>query len=119
VRRIIAALVLIVGLGWPSVAGADPIVFEPGAPLNIRLSTGATITTDGGSTVRVPAGAHVVGEPEWQSLDVEMRRLQDAETRLTAQNDSLRNTASPPSWWGVLGFGAGLIAGIVVGAWAL
>lgn len=118
-KRIAVVAVLLVGLTWPATAYADPIVFAAGEPLNIRITGASTLTTDAGSVVRLPEGVHVVGEPEWQVLDLEIRRLQDAETRLTAQNDSLRATPSPSSWWGVVGFGVGLIAGIVVGAWAL
>lgn len=118
-KRWVAALVVLVGLSWPVTANADPIVFAPGEPLNIRIAGASTLTTDAGSVVRLPEGVHIIGEPEWQVLDLEVRRLQDAEIRLGAENTSLRNTASPPSWWGAIGLGVGLIAGIVIGAWAL
>lgn len=61
----------------------------------------------------LPPG-HFVDEPSWSLLDNELRRLQDAETRLTAENHSLRETTK--GWrpgWKILG--STLITGIFIG----
>jgi hypothetical protein len=49
----------------------------------------------------LPVGTHVLEPPAWDKLDAETRRLQDAETRLTAENKSLRSQAGNgwrPGW---------------------
>lgn len=121
-KRLIAALVVLLALAWPARALADEVItFEPGEPLNLRIVSGFTATTDAGIVLRFPPGVHVLGEPEWGAIDAEVRRLQDAEVRLTAENESLRVTPieRPRPWWAVVGASVGLIAGIVIGAWAL
>lgn len=82
-----------------------------------RLHGPSTATLDTGTRVRLPAG-YFLPEPYWNALDVEMRRLQDAETRLAAENESLRSSGS--TWgWGTVGIAAGaLVAGIVGGVYA-
>jgi len=58
-------------------------------------------------------------ESTWSRLDTEMRRLQDAETRLTAENESLRESANEIGfgWYAlgaalVVGFAGGLYVGL-------
>ena len=68
-------------------------------------------------TARLDAMAADVAARNY-GLDAEVVRLQDAETRLEAENRTLRETPPPTSqWW--IGAGLGLVAGIVLGAWAL
>lgn len=62
----------------------------------------------------VPAG-RFLDEPAWQTLDTEIRRLQTAETRLTAENKSLRGSLSTwqPGWRTMLvTFVVGAAAGV-------
>lgn len=83
----------------------------------IHLQTSAEVKTDGGSQLRLPPG-YFLDEPAWSALDTELRRLQDAETRLAAENTSLRASArtttptSPPSWYVVVStFATGVAVG--------
>ena len=67
------------------------------------------ITTSEGNSADVPPGIYLDQE-SWDRLDAEIRRLQDAETRLTAERDYL--LALPPVKWKT---GVAAIAGIVLG----
>lgn len=91
---------------------------EPAPTLRFRESP--TITSARGTVLALPPG-YYVPEPAWDALDAEVRRLQDAETRLAAENASLRASAKerPPGGWGVAALVTGaLAAGITLGAWA-
>lgn len=48
----------------------------------------------------LPVGSHVLTPPAWERTDVEFKRLQEAETRLKAENDSFRKTMQSwqPGW---------------------
>jgi len=81
-------------------AGAEPL----------RLTKGAI--TPGGLVL--PPGGLYVPEQDWSKLDLELRRLQEAETRLGAENKSLRRVASGER--GAVIFGIGLLGGLVIGA---
>ncbi len=82
-------------------------------PAPCRLKTPATITTDGGTSVRVPPG-RFLSETTWLRLDAEVRRLQDAETRLTVENKSLKESAGSPGWGLIGGIALGLVGGITL-----
>ena len=73
--------------GGAAAVAADP---APGAPIHVQ--TESQIVTYGGSRLTLPPG-YFMDEPAWAKLDGEVRRLQDAETRLTAENKSLRSSA--------------------------
>lgn len=97
-------------------AAADTVEFAPGEPLNVRLGSPSTVVTDGGTEVRLPEGVYLLGPAEWEKLDAELRRLQEAETRLGAENQSLRESARLPSWKLPVSIGVvvGLVAGILI-----
>lgn len=65
----------------------------------LHLKTPSNVITDGGTSLRLPPG-YFLEEPSWERLDLEVRRLQDRETRLSAENASLRASASgwTPGW---------------------
>jgi hypothetical protein len=66
--------------------------------------------------LRLPAG-RFIDEDSWQRMDRETRRLQEVETRITAENKSYEKTAR--SWqpgWKVLT--ATFVVGLVAGAYA-
>lgn len=85
-RRRVATLVLM-GICFSAPAAADP------TPGPLHLLTPSTVTTEGGTTLKLPP-SYVLTEPAWSTLDVEMKRLQDTETRLKAENTSLRTAVS-------------------------
>jgi hypothetical protein len=66
-------------------------VIVPPVPVNIDLLSPSRVVTDGGSELRLPPG-HFLEAPLWQKLDAEQRRLQTAEVRLTAENQSMRKS---------------------------
>lgn len=61
-----------------------------------HLKSDADCVTAKGSKVHLPAG-FALDEATWAARDAEYRRLQDAETRLTAENTSLKASASGSS----------------------
>lgn len=82
----------------------------------IHIKSRFEVRTERGSVVTLDPG-YYVPEPAWDDLDLEMRRLQDAETRLKAENESLRKDTKSPT---PLIFGAlSLVTGLVLGAWII
>jgi hypothetical protein len=68
--------------------------------------------------IELPIG-RFVDEGAWGRLDVELRRLQDAETRLKAENVSLKGSLSgwSPGWRTIIvAISTGLAGGIYVGS---
>jgi hypothetical protein len=105
IKRILAAVVLLVLLGGR--AAAKPV----------RFGSRAQCTTEKGSGLSVPPGAVVLPPEDWSTLDAELRRLQAAETRLKAENSSLKDSGG--AGWGTwVGIGLGLAAG-AAGVWYL
>ncbi len=80
-------------------------------PLHIK--TPSSVTTDGGSSLRLPPG-YFLEEPVWSALDTEMKRLQEREIRLNAENRSLRDSAKEISF-GWYALGAVIVAGFTAG----
>lgn len=101
------ALALIVTL-LSSRAAAEP---EP----PIRLTVPTTVSDGAGHELGLPPG-YFLTEDTWGTLDTELRRLQEHETRLSAENESLRASTAPPRWWWVaVGVAAGAAVGFVAG----
>lgn len=103
-RRALTAAVILVGISIPTRALADyTFISEPFD----------TVLSDGTKETHPPS--YLLPMPDWDKLDAEVRRLQDAETRLKVENDSLRLSAertTPP--WGVIGT---FVVGIALGAY--
>lgn len=112
--RRVAAVALTLALLAPGAALAADYEVAPGAP-PAHLRTPSRCATDGGSVLSLPPG-YFLTEATYSALDADLRRLGDAETRLKAENASLRQaTVSKPAktlLW-VLGAAA---AGFLVGA---
>lgn len=110
-RTITLALVLVVALISPvSVINSQPIT-KP-----TRVLTPAACQTTGGTKLLAPARTVLAPPPFWDDLDIEMKRLQTTEIRLTAENDSLKASLRkrPIPWYYVagalsLGFSASLV----------
>ena len=108
----IIAIFLVVLLA--SRVAADPL---PSPHVRITNGEGELITYEGKHYV-LPLGTHIFTYEMWEELDTEFRRLQDQETRLTAENKSLKKSAD--EWrpgWKIVVAGAllGLAAGVYVG----
>jgi hypothetical protein len=86
---------------------------EPPPPIHLTVPT--TVADGEGHTLALPPGFFLF-EETWQALDLEVKRLQDQETRLTAENQVLRESSDPPGWWWVVGgLAAGIGAGFAIG----
>lgn len=98
-----------------AVAAVAGNAFGDPSPVNLHMRTPSTITTDGGSVVKVPPG-YYLDEPTHDKLDAEVKRLQEAETRLKAENTSFRTSAASwqPGWWTLA---VTLASGIALGAY--
>lgn len=87
-------------------ASGDPIY---------HLKSPSTLKTEKGSELKLPPG-YFLDEQTWQDRDAEMKRLQEQETRLTAENKSLKKSATGDYPWlatGVVG-AFGIAIGVFV-----
>lgn len=99
--RLVVAVAVALGLS----------LLSPGAAAEpLRFRTPAQCVTEGGSEVHLDPGRYL-SESDWLVLDEEIIRLQDAETRLRAENSVLTRQAESSRWRLVLGIAAGVAAG--------
>lgn len=82
-----------------------------------HLLGASTVTMhESGHALDLPPG-YFLPEDDWDALDLEVHRLQDSETKLKAENQSLRKSAG--SWGPGFKTSIGiLIVGAAVGAYA-
>ena len=101
-RRTVIVVAVLVALSRSAAADPTPPATAPvPAPTNfLHVSVPWHLSTDSGTKLDLPP-SYVLDEPSFSKLDVEMKRLQDAETRLTAENKSLKTAVSgwQPGWW--------------------
>lgn len=91
-RAVVAAIVAAVFVLFGACADAF------GDPTVLRVKSPSTLTTEKGSVVTLPPG-RFVDEESWSLLEVEFSRLQAVETRLGAENKSLRASATRRGPW--------------------
>lgn len=112
---VVAVLLLAtrVASGDPTPTAVPDPIPAPTGVLSMRNPT--VLEVPSGKRLTLPAG-RFYPDPDFAKLDTELRRLQDAETRLTAENVSLRATASTwqPGWKTiatvlVTGFAGGIV----------
>ena len=98
--RLLVSLVVVFALFASRMTWADPLPTKPSV-----FKTATVCTTAGGSRLELPAGWWLVPPLNWSALDTELRRLQDAETRLAAENASLKEAARNwrPAWYYIAG----------------
>lgn len=76
-----------------------------------HIKTPSTLKTEKGSELKLPPG-YFLDEETWMERDAEMRRLQEQESRLKAENLSLRSSADDFPWGKIaLGIAVGLAGG--------
>lgn len=108
--RPVLKLALAAALGISSLLLAPSAAAKP-----LRLHSASSMKTDGGVDLRLPPG-YFLTEPDWDKLDKEVRRLQDAETRLSAENKSMRKSLDSGPGWGTLVITiTALSLGVVIG----
>jgi hypothetical protein len=115
---IIAALLVMFGTDRALADDAQPpSVTQPLPNPHVRLSEGGELTTPDGQRYYLPLGTHILDGTSWQKLDDEVKRLQEQETRLKAENKSLKGALSSwtPGWGTLIVFtGLALATGTVV-----
>lgn len=57
-----------------------------------RVLTPSRIITDAGSERRFEGPVYILPEKDYNALDIELKRAQNAETRLKAENESLKES---------------------------
>ena len=99
-------------------AAADPAPEPPACPEPCYIHVGepTTLHSDAGDRLRLPPG-YFLDEPTFGKREAELTRSQEAETRLAAENRSLRASAAEyhPGWRTLLG---ALVLGLAGGAYA-
>lgn len=100
-HRLGAILTVILVLAWSRTAAAEPVKpCSPSDPCHLRMREDTTLTKDDGTQYRLPPG-HFYDQPTWDTLELEFKRLQTQETRLEAENKSLRKSMDEtwkPGW---------------------
>lgn len=108
-RRRLAALVVAAVIVESPRATGEPYVPAPLEVLHLKSSS--TARTDKGSDLRLPPG-YFMDEPKFAQLDSELKTLQDARTRLEAENASLRKSASQDISFGWIALSTALVLGL-------
>lgn len=109
--RVAVAVVTLLAL--TAETSADPLPL-PTPHIVLKSGPGVLHGPDGHDYV-IPTDSHILSPDGWTPLDLEFKRLQDQETRLQAENQSLRKSANEFPWTPILiGAGIGLITGIYV-----
>jgi hypothetical protein len=101
-RRRLAAAVVLAGLLAARETSGEPIY---------RLKSPSTLETEGGSELKLPPG-YFLDEETWAARDAELKQAQADRTRLAAENESLRKSATTYPWAGTALVGA---FGVAVG----
>lgn len=125
----LAAVVVVLASARPAHAELDDALIDVTAEIDadleamptrhILLRTGAgTLRGPNGRLYLIPQGSHVLNPNAWAENDADFLRLQESETRLAAENKSLRQSAGAwrPSWLVVMAIGltAGFAGGMYV-----
>lgn len=83
----------------------------------IRFKTPITVTTEGGSVLNLDPGYYLTLDT-WKTLDDEVKRLQESETRLKAENRVFREEAGfrwAPWVVGLAALSVGIATGVYIG----
>jgi hypothetical protein len=96
-RRLAVCIVVALMLLSDNVLADAPL---PNGHVTLKTGEGQLVAPNG-TTYTLPVGSHILDGTTWEKLDVEVRRLQDKETRLDAENKSLKDSlqATPKMGW--------------------
>lgn len=79
-----------------------------------HIKSPSTLKTEKGSELKLPPG-YFLDEKTWQERDLELKQKQESETRLKAENKSLRKSATEYPWLATGFVGAfGVAVGIFI-----
>lgn len=96
-------------LAWLLITTCD----KANADTFLHMRSTSHCVTTGGTSLDLPVG-YYFDEPAYDTLNVEVKRLQDSETSLKAQNDDLRKSLD--SWQpGIYTIGIAAVVGIAAG----
>lgn len=109
----LAALVILI----PRMVAAEPVPLLEMPTPHIVLKTGdGKLTGPNGLDYRIPEGSHIITNIIWQEHDDKFKLLQDRETKLTAENTSLRKSVEEFPWgWIAVSCAVGVVTGTYVG----
>lgn len=109
-RKSLIVGAILIGLGGKAYAD---VPMPP--PINLHIATPAHVLTDGGGSAYLPPG-YYLDQDSYTKLDTEVKRLQNSETSLTAQNKSLQaSVTSFPAWYTVaICIAGGIALGVIV-----
>lgn len=98
-HRKLSALIIATLVLRPVVAEADPQPM-PTEQITLRSGEGELCLKVTGKCFTIPQMSRVLAPPAADRVDAELRRLQDAETRLAAENKHMRERVSgwSPGW---------------------
>lgn len=88
----------------------DVSVAQPLPSPHVRLSTFDGLLIMPGGRYVVPQGSHILDEDTFLTVEREMKRLQEQETRLKAENKVLSEDSSGVSWPTLVIVGLGALA---------
>lgn len=94
------ALIAFLTVMLTATAAAEPVSpCTAGEPCHLRMRDPSTLHTYKGDVFKLPPG-RFLDEPTFDMLDDEFKRLQDQETRLTAENESYKKSMAgwKPGW---------------------
>lgn len=98
------------------VAVAAALAARDAAGDTYHLKSPSTLETEKGSKLSLPPG-YFLDEKTWQDRDLELKRLQEQETRLKAENKSLKKAAVEDYPWLATGFVG--VFGVAIGIFAM
>ena len=112
-RRLAVAVAIILVLFSDRVLAED-------LPFGHYVVKNTAVVDVAGAKFNLPVGTHVVTPDLWGTLETEVKRLQDQETRLKAENQSLKNALN--AWSPGIGTlaviaGSVVLVGVVVHYW--
>lgn len=112
----IAILIAIFIFLAPRLANAELVPLLEMPTPHVVLKTGdGKLTGPNGLDYRIPESSHILAPIAWKDHDDKFKLLQDRETRLTAENKSLRKSADEVPWgWIAVSCAVGIAAGTYV-----